>query len=67
MGGPILLSKSRAAYFIGSDINLGMDSSGAFRWITDNGRFGLIHESDYLTDEEKSILLGDTNFTFPYQ
>ena len=44
----------------GSDINLGMDSSWSFDWITSEGRRSLIYNSTDLTDEEKMKLMTDT-------
>ena len=39
------------------DINLGMDSTGEFNWITNNGRIKLINGSIELSDEERTLLL----------
>ena len=56
-----------SSYFIGLDINIGNDSSGEFRWITENGRLDLILGSDDLINEEKSLLLVNSNFSLPYE
>ena len=42
------------------DVNLGIDSSGKFEWITSEGRLNLILNSTDLTNEEKSIFLINT-------
>ena len=39
------------------DINLGMDSTGKFNWITDDGRISLINGSTELPYEEKYCLI----------
>ena len=57
----IKLGTQFASYFALSDINLGMDSTGNFDWITPEGRRSLIYNSTDLTDEEKMTLLTDTN------
>ena len=57
----IKLGTQFASYFALSDINLGMDSTGNFDWITPEGRQSLIYNSTDLTDEEKMTLLTDTN------
>ena len=43
--------------FLTKDINFGMDSTGEFNWITDEGRFKFINESADLSYAEKSLLL----------
>ena len=43
--------------FATKDINLGMDSTGEFNWITNNGRIKLINGSIELSDEERTLLL----------
>ena len=43
--------------FLTKDINLGMDSTGKFNWITNEGRIKFINESTDLSYEEKSLLL----------
>ena len=40
-----------------NDINLGIDSTGQWEWITKEGRFRLIQNSTELSEEERSILL----------
>ena len=40
-----------------NDINLGMDSTGDFEWITNKGRFQLISNSTDLSEEEKAMLV----------
>ena len=44
-------------YFIFNDINLAMDMTTKFSWITDEGRMNFINGSTELTDEEKEHLL----------
>ena len=43
--------------FATKDINLGMDTTGEFNWITNDGRIRLINGSTDLSCEEKSLLL----------
>ena len=45
------------AYFASKDINLGIDSSGEWAWITQEGRLQLINNSTDILEEEKAILL----------
>ena len=44
-------------YFTRNDINLAMDMTTEFSWITDIGRLNFINGSIELTDEEKENLL----------
>ena len=53
----IKLGAIMSAYFSTTDINLGMDSSRKFDWITSEGRHCLIYNSTELSDYEKSMLL----------
>ena len=48
-----------SGYFAFADINVGMDSTGSYDWITPEGRLNLINNSIDLTDEEKLMLLED--------
>ena len=43
--------------FATKDINLGMDTTGEFNWITKDGRIKFINGSTDLSYEEKSLLL----------
>ena len=43
--------------FSTKDINLGMDATGEFNWITNSGRISLINSSTDLSYDEKSLLL----------
>ena len=58
----IKLGYVMSPHFCATDINLGMDTTGNFDWITDEGRFSLIYNSSDLTEEEKSMLLTDIKF-----
>ena len=40
-----------------NDINFGMDNTGDFQWITDDGRYDLIRNSVELSLDEKAKLL----------
>ena len=53
----IILTNQICIYFGNNDINLGMDFTGAFDWINDEGRYGIICNSTELSNEEKVILL----------
>ena len=46
-------------YFVFNDINLGMDMSLKFAWITREGRLDFIYNSTELSDEEKSCLIAN--------
>ena len=46
--------------FLTKDINLGMDLTGEWNWITNDGRIGLISNSTDLSIEEKSLLLNSS-------
>ena len=48
--------------FATKDINLGMDSSGEWNWITNDGRISMISNSTDLSNEEKSLLLNSSLF-----
>ena len=52
-----------APYFAPTDINIGMDKTGNFNWITPEGRFGFIFNSTELTDVEKSVLMSEYELT----
>ena len=43
-----------------NDINLGMDSTGEWNWITNDGRASLINGSTVLSNEEKDRLLNSS-------
>ena len=49
-------------FFASKDVNLGIDSSGKFEWITSEGRRNLIQNATYRDEEEKSM--SSANFTF---
>ena len=55
----IRLSISFYTNFATRDINVGMDATGEWGWITKEGRFQLIRNSTDLSDEEKFILLSE--------
>ena len=46
-----------AKNFGSRDVNFGMDYSGSFLWITDEGRNNMICDSVFISEEEKSLLL----------
>ena len=56
------LAVNMCGNFVAIDINLGIDKSSKFNWISDEGRLNLICTSDDLTDEEKAILSGNITF-----
>lgn len=47
--------------FCYNDINLGMDMTTEFSWISDEGRMNFINSSTELTEEEKTSLLASSN------
>ena len=48
--------------FATKDINLGMDPTGEWNWITNDGRISLINNSIDLSNEEKYLLLNSSLF-----
>ena len=46
--------------FLTKDINLGMDITGEWNWITNDGRISLISNSTDLSNEEKFLLLNSS-------
>ena len=56
------IAYNESAYLMSSDINLGMDSTGKFSWINDEGWSRLIADAKHLADDEKSSLLNSTIF-----
>ena len=60
----MMLQLIMISYYFGSnDINLAMDFTGNFQWITDEGRYELIRKSTELSLNEKIMLL--PNITHP--
>ena len=47
-------------FFAVRDVNFGFDYSGKYSWITDEGRFKIICNSSHISEEEKSLLLGNS-------
>ena len=56
----IRLGPDTLAYLASTDINFGIDGSGKFEWILNDGRANLINNSILLSNEEKSLLLNET-------
>ena len=46
--------------FATKDINLGMDSTGEWNWIINDGRISMINLSTDLSNEEKVLLLNSS-------
>ena len=57
----IKLGINMSGYFATTDVNMGMDSTGQFTWITHEGRQYLINNSNGISDDEK--LMSWTNTT----
>ena len=55
----IKLGFNMSTYFSGNDINLGLDGTYKFDWITHDGWMELIYTSTDITAEEKSKLLAN--------
>ena len=53
----IHFSMDMMVMFLTKDINFGMDSTGEFNWITNEGRFRFINHLTDLSYAEKSLLL----------
>ena len=47
------------SYIAGADVNLGMDRSRSFQWISDDGWINLVNTSTLLTHEEKFELMAN--------
>ena len=59
----ILQTLQNCLYFCFNDINMAMDLTTQFTWITSEGRLTLIHNSTDLTDYEKDILIPNESLT----
>ena len=57
----IIFALNMNMYFGSTDINVGMDQTRSFQWITKEGWMNLVNTSKILTNEEKSDLLGTDN------
>ena len=57
------LAFNMATYFATNDINLGMDRTWSFEWITEEGWKNLVKNSTDITDEEKSDILSNNFLT----
>ena len=53
----IKLSYAVFIFFVFNEINLGMDMSLRFDWITNKGRFDLYHNSTDLSEDERNLLI----------
>ena len=53
----IILAFITAGGIITTDINLGMDESQSYQWITNDGWINLVNQSTHLTNEEKAELI----------
>ena len=58
----IQLGNTITFYFAFNDINLGTDMTMKFNWVTTNGRLRLIYNASDLNDDEKAVLLANSNF-----
>ena len=56
----LVTTPSITLFFGLKDVNFGMDFSGSFIWITDEGRRYLIRKAVNLSEEEKLLLLSNT-------
>lgn len=56
----IKIGLNLSGYFLSLDIHFGLDGTGNFDWITDDGRQRLIYNSMDLTETEKLLLLTNT-------
>ena len=53
----LIIGFDLSSYFGFNDINLGMDMTTEFSWVSDEGRMCFINSSTELTGEEKELLL----------
>ena len=44
-------------HFVTNDVNLGVDTSGKFEWITPEGRLNLLYNSTEISYDQKSMIL----------
>lgn len=51
------LSYMMFSHFVVNDVNLGVDTSAKFEWITPEGRLNLLYNSSELSYDEKSMIL----------
>ena len=51
------LSYMMFSHFVANDVNLGVDTTFKFEWITPEGRVNLLYNSTELTYDEKSMIL----------
>ena len=49
-------------YFAARDLNFGLDYSGKFLWITQEGRLDIICNAVHIPAEEKSLLIANSTF-----
>lgn len=57
----IFLATSASLFLATKDINLGIDGSRSFKWISKDGWRNLVNDSRYLTNDEKYELLNKAN------
>ena len=62
----IKLAYNESAYVSSIDINIGVDTSGKYVWIEQEGWESLINVTNSLSDEEKLFLLNGTHFISEY-
>ena len=60
----IKLAFNMATYFASNDINLGMDRTWCFEWISEEGWKNLVKNSTDITDEDKSDILSNSFLTW---
>ena len=58
----IILAAITAVGIITTDINLGMDESQSYQWITNDGWINLVNQSIHLTNEEKAEVIAKGTF-----
>ena len=56
----VKLALNMIAYFATNDINMGMDGTLTFQWMSQEGWINLVNNSNELTVEEKNDLLETT-------
>ena len=57
----ILLALNMVNYFVGTDINFGMDETQSFQWISNEGWRNLVNNSNSLTNQQKEDILSKSN------
>ena len=56
----VTIAMQGASSFASTDANFGGDTSGTYRWAEREGWLKIVNETEYLSNEEKSMLMNNT-------